>query len=260
MKSIAAIVFALLLALPTFAQNQWKITEKSNAMDNIKIRTASLESDAGAGEKATLIIRYTGNKVEVYVATEDVLDDDPVRVKFDDSKPEMQFWGRSTDYHALFASNSQKIVERLKASKKFYIEYHPFQRTPATAVFTLPQAQAAVPTPNLDEVKKNSENARNSPAAAAALARDGHMHTREELEELVKQGKASKCAVITNPAGAEVFIDGNKAGVTPFALTLIKTEKPRVVTVKLAGYKTVEKEYDPDGKVIPIALTLEKEQ
>jgi hypothetical protein len=64
---------------------------------------------------------------------------------------------------------------------------------------------------------------------------------------------------MTSPAGAEVYIDGNKSGVTPEAFVLIKRDNPRVLTVKLAGYKTVEKTLIPDGKNIPISITLEKE-
>ena len=56
-----------------------------------------------------------------------------------------------------------------------------------------------------------------------------------------------------------MFIDGNKAGVTPIAFVLMKRAAPRTITVKMGGYKTVERKYDPDGKTIPIGLTLEKE-
>ena len=57
-----------------------------------------------------------------------------------------------------------------------------------------------------------------------------------------------------------MYVDGNKAGVTPIAFVLIKRDNPRVLTIKLAGYKTVEKTLVPDGKNIPISITLEKEQ
>jgi hypothetical protein len=36
-------------------------------------------------------------------------------------------------------------------------------------------------------------------------------------------------------------------------------EAPRTITVKLSGYKMVEKQVIPDGKPIPIGLTLEKQ-
>jgi hypothetical protein len=38
-----------------------------------------------------------------------------------------------------------------------------------------------------------------------------------------------------------------------------KGDTPRVITIKLSGYKTVEKRAVPDGNIIPLGLTLEKE-
>jgi hypothetical protein len=107
--------------------------------------------------------------------------------------------------------------------------------------------------------KENSEAAKSSPAAAAALAQEGHVLTPQELEEAVKAGRGSKCAIVTSPAGAEIFIDGNKAGISPVTFVLMKRDAPRTITVKMAGYKTIEKQVEPDGKVIPLGLTLEKE-
>jgi hypothetical protein len=40
---------------------------------------------------------------------------------------------------------------------------------------------------------------------------------------------------------------------------LIKRDKPRIISIKMSGYKTVDKELDPDGKTMPISLVLEKE-
>jgi hypothetical protein len=36
-------------------------------------------------------------------------------------------------------------------------------------------------------------------------------------------------------------------------------ETPRTITIKMPGYETVEKRIVPDGKAIPIAVTLEKQ-
>jgi len=36
-------------------------------------------------------------------------------------------------------------------------------------------------------------------------------------------------------------------------------DTPRTVTIKMGGYKTIEKKVIPDGKVIPIGVMLEKE-
>lgn len=110
-----------------------------------------------------------------------------------------------------------------------------------------------------EKIKANSEAGKASPAAAAAMAQEGHVLTPDEMAERVKQGQASRCSVVTAPAGAEVYIDGNKAGVTPFVFVLMKRDQPRILTIKMAGYKTVEKEIVPDGKVIPLGLTLERE-
>lgn len=104
---------------------------------------------------------------------------------------------------------------------------------------------------------ENSEASKTSPAAAAQLAQDGQVGTPQEMARLIETGQASKIAIITSPEGAEVYIDGNKAGVTPLAFVLIRRDNPRVLTIKLSGYKTVEKILVPDGKSIPIAVSLE---
>ena len=62
------------------------------------------------------------------------------------------------------------------------------------------------------------------------------------------------------PPSAEVFVDDNKLGMSPVVFVLLKQgATPRTVTIKMAGYKTVEKNFVPDGKTIPIGLTLEKD-
>jgi hypothetical protein len=113
--------------------------------------------------------------------------------------------------------------------------------------------------PSLEQAVANSEAAKGSPAAAAGLANVGHILSPEELADLVQKGQASKCAVVTVPPGAEVEVDGNKAGVSPLAFVLLKQgDTPRTITIKMSGYKTVEKKVVPDGKTIPIGLALEK--
>jgi hypothetical protein len=107
---------------------------------------------------------------------------------------------------------------------------------------------------------ENGEASKASPAAAAQLAQDGHVMGQREGADLVQKGQASRTAVITIPPGADVYVDGNKAGATPLVFVLIKRDAPRVITIKLTGYKTVEKTFVPDGISIPIGLTLEKEQ
>lgn len=109
-------------------------------------------------------------------------------------------------------------------------------------------------------LSQNTEASKASPAAAASLAEVGHTYTPQELAQLVQEGNGSKTSIVTSPAGAEVYIDGNKAGVTPLVFVLLRRGSPRILTIKLAGYKTVAKQLIPDGKTIPIGITLEKEQ
>jgi len=125
----------------------------------------------------------------------------------------------------------------------------------------LTSAQAPVlPEAMKNAIAANSEAGKSSPAAAATLASVGHIQSPEEMAAEVKAGEASKCAVITNPPGAEVDIDGNQAGLSPMVFVLLrKGDTPRVITIKLNGYKTVVKSVVPDGKMIPLGLTLEKE-
>jgi len=122
-----------------------------------------------------------------------------------------------------------------------------------TQVAPLPEAVSP-------EMMKNSEAGGSSPAAAAAMAVAGRVLTAQERADAVKAGLASVCAVVTTPPGAEIFIDGNKGGVSPMLFVLMKkADTPRIVTIKMSGYKTVEKAYVPDGKTIPIGLLLVKD-
>jgi len=119
---------------------------------------------------------------------------------------------------------------------------------------------SATPKPLLEGLATNSEASKSSPAAAASLANVGRVYSPQELADLVQKRQASRGAVVTVPPGAEVDIDGNKAGVSPFAFVLLRQgDNPRTVTLKMDGYKTIERKFVPDGKTIPIALTLEKQ-
>jgi hypothetical protein len=123
-----------------------------------------------------------------------------------------------------------------------------------------PKEGPALASPETTAVVANSESAKASPAAAAALASVGHVLTPQELADLVQKGQASKLAVVTSPPGAEVDVDGNKAGVSPLVFVLLKHgDTPRLITIKMSGYKTVEKKVVPDGKTVPLGLNLEKE-
>ncbi len=110
-------------------------------------------------------------------------------------------------------------------------------------------------TPIERQLRTNIEASKSSPAAEAA-----HKTNPAELEALVKNGLASKCVIITEPAAAEVYIDGLKAAVTPFVFVLLKKgDAPRTIEIRLTGYRAVEKHVVPDGHLITIQSTLEKQ-
>lgn len=137
---------------------------------------------------------------------------------------------------------------------------HPLDKENSSGPNPVPGAAPALPETLKQAIVANSAAAKASPAAAASLANVGHVLSPQELEELVQKGQASKCAVVTVPPGADVEVDGNRAGVSPLVFVLLKRgETPRTITLKKDGYKTVEKKVVPDGKTIPIGLTMEKQ-
>ena len=121
------------------------------------------------------------------------------------------------------------------------------------------QSTAKLISPLGQQIKTNIEDSLNSPAAIAAR-KSGTSSSPEGLAELVRLGKASRCVIATEHAGAEIYIDGLKAGITPLVLVLIKKgETPRTVEVRMAGYRTIEKHVVPDGLLITIGDKLEKQ-
>ncbi len=105
------------------------------------------------------------------------------------------------------------------------------------------------------QLKANVEASLSSPAAAAA----GVARSPAELAELIKMGKASRCLIVTEPPGADIYIDGLKAGLAPLVFVLLKNgESARTVEIRMDGYRTVTKHLVPDGQLISIPVTLEK--
>ena len=103
------------------------------------------------------------------------------------------------------------------------------------------------------------EGVQGNTAASVAESGAKPISPKRSLD-LAQTGEGSRCTVVTNPPGAEVEIDGKKAGVTPFVFVLLRHgDTPRAVTIKMDGYNTIVKKLVPHGKPIPIGLTLEKE-
>lgn len=110
---------------------------------------------------------------------------------------------------------------------------------------------------NWTQIKANGDAGKNSDAAAAAKDA-GYTGTLEAMAALVKNGLASRCVIVTNPVGAEIDIDGKRAGVSPMEFFLYRhPDADRVITIKMTGFNTVEKKASPDGNDIVMNLTLE---
>lgn len=108
----------------------------------------------------------------------------------------------------------------------------------------------------LSQVKENAAASTDSPAALAAVA-SGYPTSPQQTDEPIKGGNASRCLVITSPSGATLFVDGKLAGKTPLAFYLFRhQDTPRTLTLKLAGYNTIEKQETPNGHDIVINLSL----
>lgn len=161
-------------------------------------------------------------------------------------------WFKPTFIIALGFSSSHVFSDDALNSAECTVDFYQDRLSPETVPTMTPAM--------LQQAAANSESAKTSQAAVASLASVGHILTPQELADLVKNAQASKCAVVTNPSGADVYVDGNRAGVSPLAFTLLrKGDTPRKITVSMRGYKTVEKEVVPDGKIIPMGLTLDKQ-
>jgi len=144
----------------------WFKSEKSDPMDGTKeivVMTSAIGQSSG-----TLIIRFKGDNLDVYVNTDEIIDDESasVRVKFDDAAPVRQTWTRSTDYKAMFSPDPFGLLTRLQLGSKFYIEYRPYQRVPDTIIFNVTGLSAALPQAEMAAHKRKHDD---SSAAGAAL-------------------------------------------------------------------------------------------
>jgi transposase-like protein len=113
-------------------ESNWHTMQSTDSIDGV--RTTLITN--GHGEQQ-IIIRFRGKTLEAYVTTPEVVDDEdaPVRVRFDGGKPISQVWSRSKDYRAVFSPNPRWLVAKLQTSRKFYIEYHPYEKVPETLSF-----------------------------------------------------------------------------------------------------------------------------
>jgi hypothetical protein len=169
----------------------WVKTETISQMDGTKeilLMTSAIGRPGGF-----LVVRFKGRKLDVYVNTGDMVDDESssVRIKFDDGAPVRQTWTRSTDYKAVFSPYPLDLLTRLQLSNKFFLEYRPYQRVPDTIAFNAAGLAAVLPQTEMDVLRKKSDN--DAAAIAALKARvQRNIHECEEknlLDELLFPGQ-----------------------------------------------------------------------
>jgi len=68
----------------------------------------------------------------------------------------------------------------------------------------------------------------------------------------------SVVSVKSKPSGAEIYVDGQKLGETPFQFMLLR--KPdgaeRIITLRMSGYQDHEERFRPDGSPIDMSASL----
>jgi hypothetical protein len=151
---------------PQEAASNWLKDEKKNVMDNA--REISLATSATGDQGGMLMIRFKGKQLDAYVSTKEIVDDEraSVRIKFDDGNPMRQVWSRSTNYLAVFSPDPVGLINQLERSKKFYIEYRPYQKVAQTIVFDVTGLEPLLPQSEMAEHQKKWEAGN---AASAAL-------------------------------------------------------------------------------------------
>jgi hypothetical protein len=143
---LMAFTFAA-FASETTTVGQWTRTDETNPMDGTKRLIVTTAAIGKPGDELT--IRLTGKKLEIFIATDNVvalangfLDAYnyrwvSVRVKLDDAAPAKQTWTISDDHEAMFTRNPVKLLNQLKSSSTLYVEYRPSEQIPTTIRFNL---------------------------------------------------------------------------------------------------------------------------
>jgi hypothetical protein len=164
--------------------------------------------------------------------------DESIEAEFDGDSVKLFMQAPSIDGTGKISHETYKIRGILKPTDESEIE------------------QQVVSDPGLEkQLIENTKSGNQSEAGLAAQIALGHAPTDAE------KAHASRCILLTKPSGAAVYIDGNLAGSSPLAFALLPHGNAyRVITVRMKGYKTVESKFIPDGRDIPLNLTLVADQ
>jgi hypothetical protein len=156
----------------------WSLSTETDPMDNTP--TVYLSKFAESGQGGMLTIQCIRRKTELVVATDDILDNGNVRMRFDDAKPQQQVWSESSNHRGLFAPDPISLARQLTKMDSFLFEYRPFQKQPTTIVFKvngLAEMLSSVAEPcgwaKIDQAKAS--------ANAAAKVEAERAHKRDQM-------------------------------------------------------------------------------
>jgi hypothetical protein len=112
----------------------------------------------------------------------------------------------------------------------------------------------------LKQFLANNKASKQSPAHEAALAyNQAHgIVSSTDAEKETREGRASLLLIVSEPTGAQVYLDDKLETTTPNGLYLVKhDDAPRKITIKKDGFQTFEQEYRPDGTEFSIDLKMD---
>lgn len=143
--------------------SNWVLSTDASPMD--RTHRLTLQTEAKEIPNGTLIVRFTGSRLEVYVITEDVIGEDTsVRIKFDEGTPIRQTWNPAKDAETLFSPDPTALLAKLQGATRFYIEYKPYDKIPQTITFDVAGLSAILPQEQKDQqqaaLKRREDNER----------------------------------------------------------------------------------------------------
>lgn len=156
--NVTALRTLLTMARAGWVGGRWRVTEDMDPMTDAKNVIARLESTdglpdmIGTEKHATLIARCNRGTLDLYIATDSMLDADwqydsvTGQYRFDAEPPAKLSGSRSTDYKAMFLRNPISWLEKLSSHEgaTWAVELPLFRRKPATVHFNLDSATVAL--------------------------------------------------------------------------------------------------------------------
>ncbi len=156
MKRLTLIALAIFLVVTVaMAQDNvrrveggWLFFTETSALDDATTAYLEIEADTRVGDgllayTPVLVLRCTGDVVEAYIYTEDVISRDyetdttQVRYRFDHGPTLMERMSVSTNHQAIFVNSPTTFIGELAAHNRLVVGYTPFEGSEVEAIFHL---------------------------------------------------------------------------------------------------------------------------